>query len=95
MQYLKKLYQAIAGNGHNHAAPLLIIKLKSETAGPPPQDFGEVIGYLAWYLKQIPETQDSHSNHLKLSLDYLMAWLRNELVDDRLPSNVSGEGWSL
>ena len=95
MKYLTTLYRAIVRNGHATILPRLPVKSKRDAAGPPPQDLAEVIGYLAWYLQQMPETWDSRANHLKVSLDYLMAWLRNELVDDRLPSRVRGEGWSL
>lgn len=95
MKHLTTLYRAIARNKHANTLPLLPAKSKRDAAGPPPQNFGEVIGYLAWYLKQMPETHDSRANHLNVSLDYLMAWLRNELVNGRLPIRVRGEGWSL
>lgn len=68
--------------------------------GPPPRDFGEAVGYLAWYLKRLPDYKlhnwpDGTSCHVSLCQHFLMAWLRNELVDGKLPVSVRGEEWSL
>lgn len=66
-----------------------------------PQNFGEVVAYLAWYVRRTPEyvlrelPDGSPCCHLPLCHRYLMAWLRNELIDERLPVTVRGKDWSL
>lgn len=95
MIFLKTLFTAIARNGDVSPSKLRLNGPMHDSAGPQPANFGEVIGYLASYLKSMPDTQNCCSNHLKLSLDYLLAWLRNELVDEQLPTKARGEEWSL
>ncbi|MCG3126037.1 MAG: hypothetical protein CHACPFDD_00865 [Phycisphaerae bacterium] len=66
-----------------------------------PQNFGEVIAYLAWYVRRTPEyvvrqwPDGSPCCHLPLCHRYLMAWLRNELDETNTLSTVRGEEWSL
>lgn len=66
----------------------------------PPRDFDEAVGYLAWYLKRLPDYRlhtwpNGTPCYVSLCQHFLMAWLRNELVDGKLPVSVRGEEWSL
>lgn len=68
---------------------------------PGPKDFGEAVGYLAWYVQRTPEYQLGHwpdgrpCRHLRLCHRYLMAWLRNQLDQPNTIVCVRGKEWSL